>query len=95
MAELGAHAEASHRELGRQARALGIERLYSFGPLAALAAEGFGEGAEAHTDISALIAALGGEVPGEVRLLIKGSRVNRLERLVSALSGESAPRGAH
>ena len=50
MAELGAHAAASHRELGRQARALGIERLYTFGPLAALAAESFGAGAEAHTD---------------------------------------------
>jgi UDP-N-acetylmuramoyl-tripeptide--D-alanyl-D-alanine ligase len=95
MAELGAHAASSHRELGRQARALGIERLYTFGPLAALAAESFGAGAEAHTDINALVSALAGAVPGEVRLLIKGSRVNRLERLVAALSGAGAAREAH
>jgi hypothetical protein len=34
-------------------------------------------------------------VPGEVRLLIKGSRVNRLERLVAALGGAAAAPGAH
>ena len=32
----------------------------------------------------------------EVRLLIKGSRFNRLERVVDALTGASAaPRGGH
>jgi UDP-N-acetylmuramoyl-tripeptide--D-alanyl-D-alanine ligase len=89
MAELGDHAAESHREVGARARSLGIERLYSFGPLAALAAESFGAGAETHTDIHALLRSLG-TVPGEVRLLVKGSRVNRLERLVAALTGLSA-----
>ena len=94
MAELGQHAAASHREMGTLARTLGVERLYTFGPLAALAAESFGAGAEAHTDMAALVRALGAALPGEVRLLVKGSRVNRLERLVAALTGAPAARKA-
>jgi UDP-N-acetylmuramoyl-tripeptide--D-alanyl-D-alanine ligase len=90
MAELGEFGPDSHRELGRLARRLGIERLYTFGPLAALAAETFGPAAESHTDMNSLIKALGASVPSEVRLLVKGSRVNRLERLVGALTGSAA-----
>lgn len=95
MAELGEHAPASHRELGTLARSLGIERLCSFGPLAALAAESFGAGAERFSDIDTLASALGGALPGEVRLLVKGSRFNRLERLVTTLTGAGAARQAH
>ncbi len=94
MAELGEHAEASHREIGEQARAAGIERLYTFGPLAALAAESFGAGAERYSDINQLSAALKSTLPPEVRLLIKGSRVNRLERLVAALTDAPPARRA-
>ncbi len=94
MAELGSYAADSHRELGTLARTLGVERLFTFGPLAGLAAESFGAGAEAFTDINALVRAFGGALPGEVRLLVKGSRVNRLERLVAALTGAPAARQA-
>ena len=94
MAELGSFAQSSHRELGTLARTLGVERLYTFGPLAALAADSFGSGAEAHTDIAALVRALGTGLPKEVRLLVKGSRVNKLERLVAALTGAPAARQA-
>jgi UDP-N-acetylmuramoyl-tripeptide--D-alanyl-D-alanine ligase len=94
MAELGEHGPASHRELGTLARALGVERLYTFGSLAALAAESFGAGAERYTDMDALVRAVGATLPGDVRLLVKGSRVNRLERLVTALVGAPAARQA-
>ena len=85
MAELGEAAEASHRELGELARSLGVERLYSFGTLAALAADGFGAGAERYRDAAELARALDATLSAEVRVLIKGSRVNRLERVVEAL----------
>ena len=85
MAELGEHSEGSHREMGVLARKAGIERLYSFGSLAALAAESFGAGAERFDDMAQLGAALGAAMQGDVRLLVKGSRVNRLERLVAVL----------
>ncbi len=92
MAELGAHAEASHRELGTLARECGVERLYSYGALAALAADSFGAGAERHDDIDALVRSVGGALQAEVRLLVKGSRVNRLERVVAALTGAGPAR---
>jgi UDP-N-acetylmuramoyl-tripeptide--D-alanyl-D-alanine ligase len=94
MAELGAHAQSSHRELGTLARSLGIERLFAFGPLAALAADSFGAGAERYQDIDALVQAVRAGLQGDVRLLVKGSRVNRLERLVTALTGAPAARRA-
>jgi UDP-N-acetylmuramoyl-tripeptide--D-alanyl-D-alanine ligase len=85
MAELGEFAESSHRELGELARSLGVERLYSHGALAALAADGFGAGAERYRDAAELTAALDAALSADVRVLIKGSRVNRLERVVEAL----------
>ncbi len=88
MAELGEFAAGSHRELGELARRLGVERLYSHGALAALAAESFGAGAEAFEDAAALTRALEATLSPEVTLLIKGSRVNRLERIVEALAPE-------
>ena len=94
MGELGAYADASHRELGTLARSLGVERLFAFGALAALAADTFGAGAERHSDIDALVRAVAGALPGEARILVKGSRVNRLERLVAALTDAPAARQA-
>ncbi len=93
MAELGDYAASSHRELGELARAMGVERLYSYGNLAALAAESFGTGAEAYQDAQALISALDAAVQPDVCLLIKGSRVNRLERVVEALAPEGSSGG--
>jgi UDP-N-acetylmuramyl pentapeptide synthase len=88
MGELGEFAPAAHAEAGLQARSLGVERLYTFGPLAALAAASFGEGARSFPDVDALARALDAEADREVRILIKGSRSNRLERVVEALVKE-------
>jgi UDP-N-acetylmuramoyl-tripeptide--D-alanyl-D-alanine ligase len=86
MAELGSFAAASHREIGELARALGVERLYAFGALAALAADAFGAGAQRFDTTAALAHALDAELAADVRLLVKGSRSNRLERVVDALA---------
>jgi UDP-N-acetylmuramoyl-tripeptide--D-alanyl-D-alanine ligase len=86
MAELGDYAQSSHREIGEYARKRGIERLYATGPLAALAVESFGPGAQWFADTPALAQALQ-SASADVRMLIKGSRVNRLERVVEALVG--------
>jgi UDP-N-acetylmuramoyl-tripeptide--D-alanyl-D-alanine ligase len=85
MAELGAFAESSHVELGELAREHGIERLFATGRLAALAVESFGPGGEWHPDTEQLGAALRAALPPEARVLVKGSRMNRLERVVATL----------
>jgi UDP-N-acetylmuramoyl-tripeptide--D-alanyl-D-alanine ligase len=94
MAELGEYAPAAHTDIGEFARAHGLERLYATGPLSARAVERFGAGAQWFADTAALSTALAaalGEAGAEVRLLIKGSRMNRLERVVEALAAERAP----
>ncbi len=97
MAELGDFAADAHSQIGAFARERGIERLLATGPLAALAVERFGTGGQWFPDTEALTrellralspqAAPGGEPAAAVRLLVKGSRVNRLERVVAALMG--------
>jgi UDP-N-acetylmuramoyl-tripeptide--D-alanyl-D-alanine ligase len=99
MAELGEFAAAAHSEIGEFARAQGVERLYATGSLAVRAVDSFGAGAQWFADAAALTAALTrelGRAGPEVRLLIKGSRVNRLERVVDALAADStANTGGH
>jgi UDP-N-acetylmuramoyl-tripeptide--D-alanyl-D-alanine ligase len=84
MAELGEFAESAHTEIGAFAREHGIERLFATGPLASRAVESFGRGGQWFAEATGLTEALRGAAP-DVRMLIKGSRVNRLERVVDAL----------
>lgn len=98
MAELGAHAEDSHREIGRVAAERGVERLFAHGPLAALAADSFRAGASGAQNAAcfdntdALLQALAAKLQPDVSLLVKGSRVNRLERVVAGLGATPTSR---
>jgi len=94
MAELGADAPLLHADAGRSAKALRIDRLYTLGAMAAEAAKGFGESAQAFEDLNELVAALRPHLNKNVALLVKGSRSSRMERVVAALTGESA-KGDH
>ncbi|MDI3262897.1 MAG: UDP-N-acetylmuramoyl-tripeptide--D-alanyl-D-alanine ligase [Fulvimonas sp.] len=85
MAELGRDARALHADIGARAKAAGIERLFTVGPLARAAAEAFGAGAAHYTDQPALIAALRSGLREGVTCLVKGSRSSAMERVVEAL----------
>ena len=99
MAELGEFAPDSHTEIGEFARAHGVERLYATGALAKLAVDSFGAGAQWFSDTQSLSRALAQDLVTAgpaVRMLIKGSRVNRLERVVDALvHGSIQQTGGH
>jgi UDP-N-acetylmuramoyl-tripeptide--D-alanyl-D-alanine ligase len=89
MGELGDFASASHEDIGRFARNHRIDRLFATGKLSALAVEAFGAGAEWFSDTEALARAVNAELTREVCVLVKGSRSNRLERVVDSLVGKS------
>ena len=90
MGELGDAARASHVEIGAYAREHGVRRLFATGPLSTLSVEAFGHGASWHADTDALSRAVGAELSPAVTLLVKGSRSNRLERVVAHLTGQAA-----
>jgi UDP-N-acetylmuramoyl-tripeptide--D-alanyl-D-alanine ligase len=87
MAELGEVSHDSHAHIGSYARDCGIKRLFAMGPLSSRAVETFGPGGEWFADADSLTRRLQAELSPGVTVLIKGSRINRLERVVQALSG--------
>lgn len=90
MGELGGFSQQSHVEAGTLARESGVARLFAAGPLSAHAAEAFGRGAEWFPDVEALIRRVATELQPGTTVLIKGSRMNRLERVVEALTAATA-----
>ncbi len=86
MGELGAASDSSHRELGEYARRHGVTRLLGFGEAARLTVDSFGAGGQWYADIESLQRELEKSLSADVRLLVKGSRSNRLERLVDYLT---------
>ena len=95
MGELGAFSDEAHAEAGRYARSHGVERLFATGEAAKLTVASFGQGASWHPDTATLTAAVVSALAPEVRLLVKGSRSNRLERVVAALDPSPAAKGMH
>ena len=88
LAELGDEAVELHARIGRSARAAGLPHLYTLGRLSSHAAEAFGEGARAFTQLEDLVAALKQEATAGDTLLIKGSRSAGMERVVKLLMAE-------
>jgi UDP-N-acetylmuramoyl-tripeptide--D-alanyl-D-alanine ligase len=93
MAELGESSEDSHAHIGKYARDCGIKRLFALGPLSSRAVETYGAGGEWFADADSMIRRLQSELSPGVTVLIKGSRINRLERVVHALAGGGAGSG--
>jgi UDP-N-acetylmuramoyl-tripeptide--D-alanyl-D-alanine ligase len=89
MAELGSHSEAAHIEVGRRAAESGVGQLFTIGKMATVMAQAARDGglnrvfefADADSAASAVKSFL---KPGDV-VLLKASRVTRLERVAEAL----------
>ncbi len=97
MAELGVESARLHADIGEFARETGVARLLAVGPETRHAVEAFGPGASWFADADELVAAAGPDLREGVTVLIKGSRVNRLERVAAALAapGTANAGGVH
>jgi len=86
MGEVGDQGPRFHREAGEQARASGIEMLFTIGAQSAKAQAAFGPGRhfEAMDELNAAVLA---ELPQSVSVLVKGSRFMQMERVIHAISG--------
>ena len=89
MAELGPSAPALHQEIGEYARGR-CDQLFAIGELAGRAAAAFGTEGRHVADIEAAGSALEPLLARDVTVLVKGSRVMGLDRLVKALEADGA-----
>jgi len=94
MAELGNASRDAHLAAAREARAAGVTRLFAIGSLTRDAVAEFGAGAEWFPDAAALAGRVAPLLHAGVTVLIKGSRMNRLERVVEALRAPEPNRTA-
>ena len=86
MAELGPTAADVHAAAGREARLAGVTRLFAVGAPCRETVAAFGAGGEWFSDVPAMIERLLAVARHDASILVKGSRVNRLERVVDALT---------
>jgi len=100
MGELGEVTPDAHREAGRLAASLGIDRLYALGEHAAELARGAIEAGmdPSHVHVSQSWEETGELVSAELtardRVLVKGSRAMRMERIVEQLAHAAERRSA-
>ncbi len=83
--ELGAQTGDWHRHVGELARKKGIRRLLAIGEPTRLAVKAFGGGGHWFPTKDALIETAMAMIDGDTRILVKGSRSQRLETVVEAL----------
>jgi UDP-N-acetylmuramoyl-tripeptide--D-alanyl-D-alanine ligase len=88
LAELGDQSVALHSQLGAKAKQAGLTRLYTLGELSRYAADSFGDGAMAFSDLDELIGVLNSSLGEGDTLLVKGSRSAAMERVVDRLMSE-------
>lgn len=86
LAELGPEQVALHTQIGEQAKAAGIDQLFTCGQLSQAASSSFGRGARHFPDTEQLVDALQQYMGAEDSVLIKGSRAAAMDQVVSRLS---------
>ncbi|MDR3492850.1 MAG: UDP-N-acetylmuramoyl-tripeptide--D-alanyl-D-alanine ligase [Gammaproteobacteria bacterium] len=85
MKELGPDAQALHTQAGKNARAAGIDHLFTYGELSSATSSSFGEHAQHFTDHEKLLHALKPHLQSDATVLVKGSRSMKMENIVSGL----------
>jgi UDP-N-acetylmuramoyl-tripeptide--D-alanyl-D-alanine ligase len=93
MAELGDATESSHIAVGDYARRAGITRVFAIGAAARHAVAAYGTRGNWYADADRLAQEVAAGLDAGVTVLVKGSRVNRLERVVERLVQPPAAAG--
>ncbi|PKM38097.1 MAG: UDP-N-acetylmuramoylalanyl-D-glutamate--2,6-diaminopimelate ligase [Gammaproteobacteria bacterium HGW-Gammaproteobacteria-10] len=83
--ELGPESAEIHREMGESMKTIGVKRLFATGSDARNTVQSFGEGGIFYETQDELTEALKREMNGHETLLVKGSRAQRMERVVGAI----------
>lgn len=83
--ELGADSPAIHRQMGELIKARPVQRLFATGELARQTVAAFGAGGQFFDSQEQLIAALNQAITGKETLLVKGSRLQKMENVVAAM----------
>lgn len=89
MSELGDNAKNLHFDIGDKAKRAGVKRLFAMGDYSRKAVEAFGDGARFFDDRDELINVIKSEMNSDTVILVKGSRVMRMEQIVKALLNEN------
>jgi len=84
MGELGETARALHAEIGAEAKAAGIDLLFTLGDLSAAASQAFGQGGRHFEYIEDLLHDVENLLAPDVAVLVKGSRFMQMERVVKS-----------
>ncbi|MDX8385693.1 MAG: UDP-N-acetylmuramoyl-tripeptide--D-alanyl-D-alanine ligase [Gallionella sp.] len=85
MGELGGEATKLHEAIGKEAKRVGIDKLFTFGKLSKRATHEFGEGAQHFEQLDKLLPVLKDELDESTTVLVKGSRFMHMERVVQYL----------
>jgi len=86
MGELGTDAIGIHQRAGEEAKREGISQLYTIGTMARAAAKTFGSNADAFEEHHVAVNKIKNDLDSNVTLLVKGSRLSHMERVVDALT---------
>ncbi len=89
MGELGSSAADIHFRVGELAGRIGIQRLFAIGELSRVSVGAFGKGARHFESPEALIEALQDCLHADMTVLVKGSRMMRMERIVAGITKQS------
>lgn len=84
MGELGENARALHAEIGAEAKAVGIDHLFTLGDLSSAAAQAFGKEGRNFEYIEDLLHDIENLLAPNVTVLVKGSRFMQMERVVKS-----------
>ena len=89
MGELGPRARQLHQQVAAQAEGAGVSRVYGLGELARETVRAFGKEAQWYESMDDMLHGLQSDLGAGVSVLVKGSRLMKMERAVFALCGRS------